>query len=292
MAQSSTTPTEVPAPPPGDVIRHLARLLDREDQRLDARRSELSEVREAIRAFSHEVTRATVLATTDLEVIPAELAVQVIGELMREVGEGMVRTSSRTVEYGPGLDDERVRDLRQRLAEGLVVRAIYPLTAIDTAAGRRWVGAWAEAGEGQRFVAEPPSEFLIAGTSAVIACAEWNVAESDYVVIREPMLIAAFTALHDAMYSAGTALSVEGGIAPPETRLVDLMALGLKDEAIARILGWSLRTVRRRIAGLMDEQGVETRFQLGAALLARGRLETGPLPRSPIRATISTGRRR
>ncbi len=238
------------------------------------------------------MTRASVVPTTDLEVIPAEIAVQVVGELMNDVGDGIVRTASRTVEYGPGLDDERVRDLQRRLAQGLVVRAIYPLAALDTSAGRRWVSAWAEAGEGQRFVAESPSEFLIAGTSAVIACAEWNVAESDYVVIREPMLIAAFTALHDATYSAGTALSVEDGAAPPETRLVDLMALGLKDEAIARILGWSLRTVRRRIAGLMDEQGVETRFQLGAALLARGRLEAGPLPLSPIRATVSAARRR
>lgn len=273
-------------------MRHLDRLLEREDQRLDARRDELAEVRGAIRAFSHDVARMAVIPTTDLELVPAEIAVQVIGELMDEVGDGIVRTASRTVEYGPGLEDERVRDLRQRLAEGLDVRAVYPLSALDTAAGRRWVSAWAEAGEGQRFVADPPSEFLIAGTSAVIACTEWNVAESDYVVIREPMLIAAFTALHDATYSAGTALRVDDGSAPPEARLVDLMALGLKDEAIARILGWSLRTVRRRIAALMDEQGVETRFQLGAALLARGRLEAGPLPLSPIRATIGAARRR
>ena len=292
MDQSSTISGEALTRPPADVIRHLERLLEREDQRLDSRRAELTEVREAIRAVSHEVTSARVDPTSDVEVIPAELAVQVVGELMKEVGEGIVRTSSRTVEYGPGLEDERVRDHRQRLAAGLVVRAIYPLAALDTAAGRRWVSAWAEAGEGQRFVAEPPSEFLIAGERAVIACAQWNVPESDYVVIREPMLVAAFTALHDATYSAGTALSVEDGAAPPETRLVDLMALGLKDEAIARILGWSLRTVRRRIAALMDEQGVETRFQLGAALLARGRLEAGPLPLSPIRATISAGRRR
>jgi hypothetical protein len=292
MAQRSTSSPVADARPPGEAIRHLERLLDREDQRLHARRSELSEVRDAIRALTHTMTRRTVMPVVDLEVVPAEIAVEIIGELLSEMSGEVVRTSSRTVEYGPGLDDERVRDLRQRLAEGLVVRSLYPLAALDTVVGRRWVSTWAEAGEEQRFVAEPPSEFLIAGTSAVMACAQWNVPESDYVVIREPMLIAAFTALHETSYSAGTALTVEEGNALPETRLVDLMALGLKDEAIARTLGTSLRTVRRRVAALMDEQGVETRFQLGAALLARGRLEAGPLPLSPIRATIpGPGRR-
>ena len=42
--------------------------------------------------------------------------------------------------------------------------------------------------------------------------------------------------------------------------------MGLKDEAIARFLGLGLRTVRRRIAALMSLHGVDTRFQLGAAL--------------------------
>jgi hypothetical protein len=38
---------------------------------------------------------------------------------------------------------------------------------------------------------------------------------------------------------------------------------GLKDEAAARYLGLSLRTVRRRIAALMDRTGANTRFQAG-----------------------------
>ncbi|MFN2347658.1 MAG: hypothetical protein ABR616_18345 [Dermatophilaceae bacterium] len=291
MHESTTSPA-VPPRPPGKAIRDLERLLDREAQRLDTRRSELTVVRDAIRGLSREMTRSAVVPVAGLEIIPVDMAVVVLAELMDEAGEGVVRTVARVVDYGAGLEDERVRDRRQRLADGRERRAIYPLSALDSAAGRRWVGAWAEAGESQRFVPEPPSEFLVAGTTAVFACAEWNVPQSDYVVIREPMLVAAFTALHELSYSTGTALGAELGAGLPDSRLVDLLALGLKDEAVARILGWSLRTVRRRIAGLMDEQGVETRFQLGAALLARGRLEAGPLPLSPIRATVSAARRR
>ena len=274
------------------MIRHLERLLDREDQRLDARRGELGEVRDAIRALTIGATRSTVTHDAYLELVPSELAADVLTEVLGELGDGILRNVTRTVETGPGLESDRERDMHQRLADGLVMRTIYPLSVLDTAAGRRFVGDWAEAGEEQRFVAEPPSEFLIVGTQAVFACSEWNDPESDYLVIREPMLVSAFIALHETTYTTAVALSPDGRDAPSSTRLIDLMALGLKDEAVARTLGWSLRTVRRRIAQLMDDQGVETRFQLGAALLARGRLEAGPLPLSPIRATTTLPRRR
>ena len=47
------------------------------------------------------------------------------------------------------------------------------------------------------------------------------------------------------------------------------------EDPIARYLGWGLRTVRRRVAKLMDDLGAETRFQLGVAAQSRGLLETG-----------------
>jgi DNA-binding NarL/FixJ family response regulator len=48
--------------------------------------------------------------------------------------------------------------------------------------------------------------------------------------------------------------------------------LGAKDETIARQLGVSLRTVRRRVAELMDELGASTRFQAGMEAVRRGLL--------------------
>ena len=60
--------------------------------------------------------------------------------------------------------------------------------------------------------------------------------------------------------------------APPaqDAHLLALMAAGLKDEVVARQLGLSLRTVRRRIARLMDELGADTRFQAGIEAARRG----------------------
>jgi hypothetical protein len=49
-----------------------------------------------------------------------------------------------------------------------------------------------------------------------------------------------------------------------------LMRQGLKDEAIARRLGLTARTVRRRISEFMDELSADTRFAAGAEAQRRG----------------------
>ena len=55
-----------------------------------------------------------------------------------------------------------------------------------------------------------------------------------------------------------------------DAQLLALMAAGLKDEVVARRLGLSLRTVRRRIAQLMRELDADTRFQAGIEAARRG----------------------
>ena len=62
-------------------------------------------------------------------------------------------------------------------------------------------------------------------------------------------------------YDAGT-----GG----QRLLLSQLAGGAKDEQIARAMGLSVRTVRRRVADLLDELGVSSRFQAGAEAVRRG----------------------
>jgi DNA-binding NarL/FixJ family response regulator len=54
--------------------------------------------------------------------------------------------------------------------------------------------------------------------------------------------------------------------------LISLMMSGSTDDAIANQLGINVRSVRRWIAELMDELGVTTRLQLGAALVRAERM--------------------
>ena len=52
--------------------------------------------------------------------------------------------------------------------------------------------------------------------------------------------------------------------------LLGQLAGGAKDEQIARALGLSVRTVRRRVADLLDELGADSRFQAGVEAVRRG----------------------
>lgn len=82
-----------------------------------------------------------------------------------------------------------------------------------------------------------------------------------------------FVALFEELWRRADPFHDRASAAEADTRLLGLLALGFKDEAIARHLGMGLRTVRRRVAALMDEHGVDTRFQLGLAVARRGLLD-------------------
>ncbi|WP_238431306.1 helix-turn-helix domain-containing protein [Streptomyces cavernae] len=55
-----------------------------------------------------------------------------------------------------------------------------------------------------------------------------------------------------------------------ERTLIRLLAAGMKDEAVARHLGVSLRTLRRRVSELQERLGAASRFQLGVRAAQRG----------------------
>jgi DNA-binding CsgD family transcriptional regulator len=62
------------------------------------------------------------------------------------------------------------------------------------------------------------------------------------------------------------------GFTPSDRRLLTLLALGIKDEAIAREMQVGVRTVERRIRNVMTLLGVRTRFQAGIEAERRGLL--------------------
>jgi DNA-binding NarL/FixJ family response regulator len=110
--------------------------------------------------------------------------------------------------------------------------------------------------------------------------------ESDTeIVVRAPAIVAAFRELFDRVWtqavtvpklgSPGEGLAIAAGPGHGLTederkRTLELLALGAKDEAVARQLGVSLRTVRRRVADVLTELGATTRFQAGMEAVRRG----------------------
>jgi len=95
-------------------------------------------------------------------------------------------------------------------------------------------------------------------------------------IIRHPMLIEALQWLFETVFDSAVPIITSGFSEsdPRRQMLISLLMTGSTDSAIATHLGINVRSVRRWIAELMDELGVTTRLQLGAALVRSDLLRT------------------
>lgn len=250
--------------------RLLREYFDREDARIDERVRDLGKVRGLLdRLLDTDATHPT----PGVEPIGDDIAPAVVQRLLHEAS-GVLRNVAMVVDSGPALDDATMRDNQQWISKGNVQRTIYPAAALDTPQGLQWLRSWAGAGEEQRLLPEVGSEFAVFGDVGAVGLARWGDLSSGYVLVRDPLLISTLSAYFDLAWEHAHAVPFAGS-QPGDERLLELLGMGLKDEAIARFLGISLRTVRRRVAALMSVHGVDTRFQLGAALAQRSGRSVG-----------------
>jgi DNA-binding CsgD family transcriptional regulator len=261
-----------------DPFDRLMAVLERGEEQIEERRAELAEVRYALYELTAQGGMARpAQAGHVLEPLRAEMAAPLLRYLIEHTTD-LSRVCTMVIDAGAGIEQENYRLNQDLLAEGRFRQhTIYPMDIMDTEPGRAWVRSFAAAGEEQRLSLSPPSEFAIFDEHSMVAVSEWGNPESSYVMVRDPMLIAAFIQLFDRAFERAlpVATGQVDGVGHDEgqdddQRLLKLLGLGLKDESIARYLGCSLRTVRRRVAGLMTRHGVQTRFQLGLAASASG----------------------
>ncbi|KQU68031.1 hypothetical protein [Phycicoccus sp. Root101] len=251
-------------------LERMHRILERGERNLEVRRAELAEVRYALFELAAHPATSAARGQVVLEALPAHLAPPLLRHLI-DATTTIARNCALSIDIGSGTDADNIRNTQSLISSGAFrQQTIYPMDILDSEAGRAWVRSWADAGEEQRVSLVPPSEFAIFDDQALVAVAEWANPAADYVLIRDPMVIAAFTALFDRSFARALPIASDGPGNDDDAELVRLLELGLKDESIARYLGCSLRTVRRRMAQLMDQYGVQTRFQLGVAAARAG----------------------
>ena len=253
-----------------DPLERMRRIVERGELSLEARRAELAEVRYALYELSTWSTETQSRGQVVLEALPADVAPPLLRHLI-DTTKTIARNCALSIDVGSGTDADNIRNSQELMRKGTYrQQTIYPMDILDSDSGRAWVRSWADAGEEQRVSLVPPSEFAIFDDHAVVAVAEWGNPAADYVLIRDPMVISAFTALFDRSFARALPIAQETLGTDDDAELARLLELGLKDESIARYLGCSLRTVRRRVAELMDRYGVQTRFQLGVAAARAG----------------------
>ncbi|MFD1946557.1 helix-turn-helix transcriptional regulator [Nocardioides aestuarii] len=158
----------------------------------------------------------------------------------------------------------------QAILEGREARAVYPARALREApsvlVGRATIG------EQIRVVPEVPTRLAVIGNRAMVPEPP-GLSSERRVIVRQPAVVDMFRAYFEALWDRAVAVpALERGDATPDLDelLLAQLAEGAKDEQIARILGISLRTVRRRVAAMMTELGVDSRFQAGVEAVRRG----------------------
>jgi hypothetical protein len=249
----------------------LEGLVDSQARMLAERETALNALRLSIPAFvAEEGARSVEALRGDLEVRSDDEIVPLLQELTRgTTGEIRLMHSPDWLE-GDLATTWADLTFESEESSGRKVRGIYPSAALGHDVAARLVHQWAAQGEHVRLHPSPPSRLAVFGGAAALVPAEWGRVPRHRIVVRSPGLVAAMATLFDLVWARSTPLEP---LPSDETDAVlRLLTSGLKDEAIARQLGVSLRTVRRRVAELLDEFGTRTRFAAGVEAARRRRV--------------------
>lgn len=262
----------VVAHPPQEA---LARLVNAESRKVRSRNEQLDAVRALLPSLSAdhlassapagELVTVEVLEGGDLVQLSRSLAATSSGDLL------WMRPDPWKVSPGHEMDDWVVDQLRH----GRRSRAIYGVDVLREAPDVLRIRA--EAGEQVRILQRVPTRLAILGGSAALIAERFDVLNDRRLVLRNHSMITALTLLFEELWEKAVpvpGLSGRSNDAGNDDRrlLLDQLAGGAKDEQIARALGLSVRTVRRRVAELLDELGAGSRFEAGAHAVRRGLL--------------------
>jgi hypothetical protein len=166
--------------------------------------------------------------------------------------------------------DNRVRGL---LGDGVVVRGIYSPDSFDVPGGVDEAYSAADAGETSRVHPQVPMKLAVFDRKAALLPLAVDQLVDTALVVHPCALLDALIEMFSLLWDQAVPVVPATKTDLLDARLMTLLAAGFKDDAIARQLGLSSRTVGRRVAELMETLGARTRFQAGIHAQRRHLLE-------------------
>jgi DNA-binding CsgD family transcriptional regulator len=211
-------------------------------------------------------------ASNAVEPIDGELIVGNLGpehfrDVVRQgVGEIMlVRPDQWALPY----EDELAQPVAQAIRAGRRCRAIYPLRILNAAAGV--LQQRVAMGEEVRLLPDLRTRLVVLEGTHVVMPEPLGFVGSPRTVVRQRGIVELATLYFEQLWADAAPLDDRAGELTEVRRfLLEQLASGAQDEQIARRLGLSLRTVRRRVAEVMAELGATSRFQAGVEAARRG----------------------
>ncbi|MFC5825478.1 helix-turn-helix domain-containing protein [Nonomuraea insulae] len=173
--------------------------------------------------------------------------------------------------YAVDISDDRENRQRAARQGAPVTRGIYSPLAFEQpgmlAHTRRAIADGEQARLGQ-----VPVKLAIADarTAVLPLVSDEDRAVESALVVHPSALLDALVGLFETLWRAAVPLRLTADSLEPEswpqaadTEVLALLAAGMKDDAIARQLGLSPRTVQRRVQVLCERLGARTRFHAG-----------------------------
>lgn len=247
-------------------------LLQREQDELAWRQQRIEQNRAALAALAAEYTASGRSGSLDgTEHLDTVDDIRIRLEALAE----SCRHESLVFHPVGGLTEESIeaaRPLNERaLARGVRFRSIYLDSICNdrvTKAHAQWM---AEHDSEIRTSPTLPMRLLIVDTTTAVVAGLPGQTGPSALLLRSQPVVLAMRALFEAYWEHATPLqqpgspgdALPGGLTPQERKLLQLLATGLTDEAVARALGIGVRTERRIMAELMERLGASSRFEAG-----------------------------
>ncbi len=163
------------------------------------------------------------------------------------------------------------------LKRGVTWKAVYAPEALELPERVAHLRSWQDAGEQARVCAHLPLKLVMVDRAlALLPLTADNAGETEEhtaILVHPCSLLTTLGMLFDMLWERSLPLSWTGSddeLDETDRTMLQLLTAGFKDQAIARQLDVSLRTVRRRLSNLMTVHGLRSRFQLGQLAVQRG----------------------
>ncbi|MGW0548807.1 helix-turn-helix domain-containing protein [Streptomyces altiplanensis] len=242
----------------------------------------------------HELEQAELTAALLAEEYRAEAAEPAVHDLV-EVVTGASAVAHRFVQLQLGAAEEVCalvtgnpiaitgtdNEAEERAAtRGVTYRVVIERAVLALPTGITEVSAALGREEQVRVVEEVPTKLVVADRTIAMVPLTGRGAEPAALVVHASGLLESLTGLFEAVWREALPLrlgmdgvvSEQGPPGPDATDLqvLSLLLAGMTDASVAKQLELGLRTVQRRVKGLMELAGVTTRLQLGWHAYERG----------------------
>jgi sugar-specific transcriptional regulator TrmB/DNA-binding CsgD family transcriptional regulator len=259
---------------PVSMERGVELLLRRQELELEERRKSL-EAQRAEAAALATASRNRGTRPTGVERLTGLDEIQSAMESLVQAATAETRSLVPSVPRAEELEASRTLD--QELAERGITQHILQHEGVRTNALALAHGRWlAGIGAHIRTSLGLPLRLLIVDQTTAVVPFDPEDRGGGALLITAPGIVAALNGLFDRLWSAAIPLEVApephapGGITQAERELLLILANGATDEAAAKRLGVSLRTVKRRMEDLMRRLEAGSRFEAGLKAGKRG----------------------